>query len=230
MDKRETIAIEAVKLAISLTGEGFDPDSEGSMAMLELRARAIANVMMALANPLGDLKNPLGPETIPAGPGIVHVETAPPQPEAVQAPPTTMDEPPIIPNVPATLMGAPPQEPAEPFPQPVQPPQQFQPPQAAPSTNAPPVATGVMHPGSTDDEMWASIVGELQAENGGHTTSWWDNRSSKKSAKASDFAHKSIQAPSKKTGQMWPIAVWVRSAPDWASAIINQYAAPPPNQ
>lgn len=202
----EDIAIAAVSAAVNIQfhkGE-FDPHSESSMQALEETARALGNVMYAMAH--GGGNGEVAPVAAPA-----------PQPVPVQAPaPVPAPQPMVNPAeaIPAAFPGT----------QPVNP--QMVAPGAAPMVNAPPPAPGgPIGPESSDDEKWAQLVAELQQGNG-QMTNWWDNRASKKSANAADFAHKTLQKPSKKTGQMWPLGLWMKNCPPWAAAIVNQYQPP----
>lgn len=146
----------------------------------------------------------------------------------------------IVAAIPGTEVVQPPPAQVVPIQQPAPPvaaPQPGVPAQPAPPPQAPPVAqavpagappqAGPIHANSTDDELWANLVAEMQAGNG-TPQNWWDNRLTKRSANAADFAHKILQKPSQKTGRMWPVGLWMKRVPAWAAPVVNAYAPPAP--
>lgn len=140
-----------------------------------------------------------------------RAESSAPPAQQVAVPPTAPSQPApdVAPPSPVVSQGS-----AHPFPQA----------QAAPAGHAPPPA-GQIDENSSKDELWAHLVQEMQA-GGGRPADWWDNRLTKKSQGAADFAHKNLTEVSRKTGRTWPIGLWMKSAPDWAREVINQYQPP----
>jgi len=100
-----------------------------------------------------------------------------------------------------------------------QPQQQFVQPAAMPQAAPPPPAS--ISPNSTEDELWASLIAEVQAN--GRLVTWEDKRPSKgPNARGADFAHTQIQKQSK-DGKWWPMGLWINNrTPGWVLPALQQ--------
>lgn len=211
MTTNEDIAIAAVQTAYSRM-ESFDPTSETSVQFLTATSEKLAEIMLGLAGTT---------QIQQAFPGATAAPAVAPPPAASPAP---MAAPPAAQQ--GMAPAAPPGNPA-PFPgggaAPGGVPQGGQP-QPVMAPQGGPVAAGEIHANSSNDELWANLVADMQAN--GRATIWYDNRFTKKTARGADFAHTQIQKLSPKDGRMWPLGLWMNRCPDWAAAIINQYQPP----